>query len=201
MAVRQVLASQGLAGHSNLPDFVGDIDSLAPYRPDSDGQGSELLDKERFIERVKQGRARWDALIAQIDDKRALQPGASGEWTVKDVMAHLTWHEREMLGVLKTRVLAGSEWWNLPLEQRNQKIYEENRLLPLSKVRADAQDVFGQLLQELEALAEEDLHDPGRFDEMPSDWRPWKLLAENTYEHYADHFLSLQEWFKKTAPI
>jgi hypothetical protein len=33
------------------------------------------------------------------------------------------------------------------------------------------------------------LHDPGRFTDMPPDWLPWDLLAQNTYEHYQDHLL------------
>jgi uncharacterized damage-inducible protein DinB len=199
MAVRQLLGNQGLPGHTGLPDFVGDIDSQAPYRPDSGGQASEPLDKAHFLEKVRQARARWEALVAEIDDKRMLQPGASGDWTLKDVLAHLTWHEREMLGVLNARALTGSEWWNLPLDQRNQLIYEAHRDLPLERVRAEAQETYSRLLQALEGLAEEDLHDPGRFAEMPPEWQPWKLLAENTYEHYIDHFLSLKEWVKRIS--
>ncbi len=190
LAVRQML------GHAGLPEFVGDIDSLAPYRPEVGDLGSEPMTKEEFIRKVTQARARWDASLAQIEDNQMLQPGASGDWSVKDVIAHITWHEREMVGVLQAQVLAGSDLWNLPLEQRNRAIYEEYRDLPLESVRLEEQKVYQALLQALDGLSEEDLHDPRRFTGMPTDWRPVDMLADNTYEHYLDHLASLQDWLK-----
>ena len=192
LAVRQML------GHTGLPDFVGDIDSQAPYQPDSGGRPPEPVDKARLLANIRQARDRWEALIAPLDDARLLQSGASGEWTLKDVIAHLTWHEREMLGVLQQRALRGSELWSLPLDRRNQAIYEELRHLPLERVRRDAGQVYRQLLQAIEALSEADLHDPGRFADMPADWRPWELLASNTYQHYLDHVLVVQDWLKRS---
>lgn len=190
MAVRQML------GHAVLPDFVGNIDALAPYRPDSGAQAIEAIDKEGLIRRVKETRARWDALIAQVDEGVMLEPGASGDWSVKDIIAHITWHEREMVGALQARALVGSDLWLRPLDERNQAIYEEYLDLPLESVRAEAQEVYRALLQEMERLSDEDLHDPGRFADMPADWRPWDLLADNTYRHYQDHYVSLQDWLQ-----
>jgi hypothetical protein len=190
-AVRQLL------GHAKLPDFVGDIDSLAPYRPEQGGQPREILSKDQFINKVQAARSRWEALLAQFGDDRMLEPGASENWSVKDIIAHITWHDREMVGLLRSRALAGSDLWNLPLEERNQAIYAEIRDLPLERVRAEANEVYRQLIRELEGLADEELHDPGRFAEMPSDWRPVDILTDNTYQHYLDHFLSLQEWLKQ----
>jgi hypothetical protein len=92
-----------------------------------------------------------------------------------------------MLGVLQARALVGSPWWDLPLDQRNQAIYAENQARPLAEVRQEAAQVYEALLKAIEALEEEDLHDPARFPGMPPDWKPWELLANNTYEHYLDH--------------
>jgi hypothetical protein len=191
MAIRQML------GHTGLPDFVGNIDALAPYRPDTGHQLSEPRHKESLIQRVQEARARWDDLAGEVPESRWLEPGLSGSWSLKDVSAHLTWHEREMVELLKTRVLAGSELWLRPLDERNQAIYEENRALPLDEVRSQARQVYRELIEELEKLEEEDLHDPNRIAEMPSDWRLWDLLADNTYQHYLDHLPALQDWIAK----
>lgn len=191
MAVRQML------GHADLPDFVGDIDSLAPYRPESGERVSEPIRKKQLIAKIREARAKWDALVDQLEVGRLLQPETAGGWSVKDILAHITWHEREMVGVLQKRALVGSDLWGLPLEQRNQAIYDENRDLSLEQVRSAAREVFALLMQEVEALSEEDLHDPGRFAEMPPEWRPWQLLAENTYLHYQDHYTDVQVWLKR----
>ena len=195
VAVRQML------GHTGLPDFVGDIDSHAPYQPESGKQASEPINKEQLIGKIREARDKLDGLVAQLDDDRMLQPNVAGDWSMKDVLAHITWHEREMVQVLQARALAGSDLWLLPLGERNQAIYEKNRDLPLETVRSEAMRVFSLLLKELGALDEEDLHDPGRFAEMPREWRPWQLLAENTYQHYYDHLYDVQTWLKRTPSI
>ncbi|MDE0217922.1 MAG: hypothetical protein OXJ90_01530 [Spirochaetaceae bacterium] len=51
-----------------------------------------------------------------------LQPRAGGCWSGKDIVAHVIWYEREMVGVLKSRVLAGSDLWALPVDERNSAV-------------------------------------------------------------------------------
>jgi hypothetical protein len=181
LAVRQML------GHTGLPDFVGDIDGLAPFRGEHEQSVAPQLSKEEFMRLVSEGWAEWQALLAGVDQARLLQPGASGEWTFKDVIAHITWHEREMVGLLRGRALAGSDLWNLPLHERNQAIYEQHCDLPLERVLAEAQETHRQLLEELERLPEAFLYDAGQFAGMPAEWQPADLLADNTYLHYRDH--------------
>ena len=36
-------------------------------------------------------RARWNALLAQIDPARMEEPGVEGTWSMKELIAHLTW--------------------------------------------------------------------------------------------------------------
>ena len=148
---------------------------------------SELIDKEQFINRIRRSRKAWEKALLLLDDHTLQQPGFSGEWSGKDVIAHITWHEKEMNGLIGAHALVGSELWHLPLDQRNAAIYAENKDRSLDGVRQEARQVYAQLLKLLDTLSEEDLHDPGRFSDMPPDWQPWTLIAENTYEHYDDH--------------
>jgi len=32
---------------------------------------------------------------------------------------------------------------------------------------------------------------------MPADWRPWQVVASNTYEHYDDHAQQAEAWIAK----
>jgi uncharacterized damage-inducible protein DinB len=187
LAVRQML------GQTDLPEYVGDIDSQAPYRPEAGTQAPEWVRKAEFLDKVRAERARLHARLAQFDDRQMLQIVGSGAWTLKDILAHLTWHEREMVGLLRGRALAGSELWNLPLEQRNAAIYAEIRHQPLEQARAEAREVWEQLDRQLDTLTEEDLNDPARFSGMPADWAPWQILADNTYLHYRDHLTDIGE--------
>jgi hypothetical protein len=156
------------------------------------------LTRSSFIERVRVERARWDALLAEIGEARMEEPGVGGgDWTVKDNIAHITWHEKEMLGMLRARRLHGSELWNLPLQERNTAIFEQNRGRSLQDVLAEAREVYPELLRELEKLDDTDLTDPGRIAEMPADWTLAALLEDNTYEHYADHVAGVRAWLDR----
>jgi hypothetical protein len=143
--------------------------------------------KSELLQEIHESRARWDAALAGMEDARLVQPGFAGEWSAKDVIAHIAWHEREMIGLVQARALAGSELWDLPLHQRNDAIYRANRDRPLAEVRREAAEIYARLLDALETLSDEDLVDPGHFRGMPADWPPWQVIAGNTFEHYVDH--------------
>jgi len=156
------------------------------------------MDKIRFLDTLLAERAEWDRVLSQIDVARMVVPRVAGEWSVKDVVAHVTWFEREMVGVLTAYALVGSDLWDLPGDERNRVIFEQNRQRPLDDVLTEARQVFDQLLAAVRPLSDEDLVDPGRFRDMPADWVPWQILAGNTYEHYRDHLPALRAWLKES---
>jgi hypothetical protein len=79
------------------------------------------VSKADVLKLVRFRRGEWEEMIDAIPRERMDEP-AVGEWSIKDIVAHLNWYDREMVGVLQARKLAGSEWWSLPLEERNRRI-------------------------------------------------------------------------------
>jgi uncharacterized damage-inducible protein DinB len=152
--------------------------------------------KTEFLERIRQSRAKLDARLKSIDSSLMTRPGVSGDWSVKDILAHITWHEREMINVIQMQALVGSDLWNLPLDQRNAAIFTENKDKALKDVLQEFSAVFQAMMDAMETLTDDDLHDADRFAQMPSEWKPWELFASNTYEHYHDHLADLQAWLK-----
>ena len=153
------------------------------------------MTKAEFFETLYAERAKWDSLLAKIDEARMVEPAIDG-WSVKDIIAHIVWHEREMVEVLQARALVGSEFWNLPLDKRNAAIFEENRQRSLADVRVEAQQVYTRFVEALQILTDEELNDASRFADMPAEWAPWELIASNCYEHYRDHIRDIQVWLK-----
>ena len=152
----------------------------------------------KFLDSLRSGRAEWEALLAQIGADRMTQPGVEGDWSIKDIIAHVTWHEREMVGVLRARALIGSELWNLPTDERNAAIFEQNKDRALDDVLQESRQMFPQLLELAAGLSDEELNDPRRFSEMPEEWTPWELVAGNSYTHYPDHIASIRAWLDRT---
>jgi len=66
--------------------------------------------------------------------------------SVKDILAHIAWFEREMIGLLHQRTLAGSDLWNLPSDERNAVIFQLNRRRSLQDIRQEAEAVFNNYL-------------------------------------------------------
>ena len=155
------------------------------------------MDKTQFMKSLKETRAEWEALLTQIGETRMEQSGATGKWSVKDVIAHITWGEREMVPVMRSHVLAGSELWELSDYERNEIVYQRNRDRSLQEIMRAEQQAYAHLLEAVQTLNDEDLNDPRRYRHMPQDWIPWQLYAGNSFDHYQDHMASLREWLAR----
>lgn len=152
------------------------------------------MDKATFMKMLQETRAQWEELLAQIGEERMLQPGATGQWSVKDVIAHMMWGEREIALVMHTHMVAGSELWTLPDDELNEIVYQQNRDRPLHEIRSEERQAYADLLAAAQTLSDEDLNDPHRFQKMPEDWVPWRLFAGDSFKHYQDHMPALRTW-------
>ena len=153
--------------------------------------------KEEFMREFYAARSEWDAMLAEVGTGRMLEPGVTDEgWTVKDVIAHNTWNEREVVEMLRTHSMntPGVDLWRLTQDERNRAIYEMYRDRPLSEVLADGRQVTEELERLLERASEDDLNDASRFDGMPEDWIPWDIIAGCTFRHYPEHVSDVNRW-------
>jgi uncharacterized damage-inducible protein DinB len=155
------------------------------------------MDKATFEKTLAETRAAWEALLAQIDEEQMQKPGAAGQWSVKDVIAHVASGESEIVPVLRTHVLAGSVW-NLSDDERNEIEYQQNKDRPLHDIVNEEGQAYTALLEVVQQLSDEDLNDPHCFKTMPLEWRPWQLIAGDSFTHYEDHMPSLRDWLAKT---
>src|SRR5262249_15587055 len=86
-----------------------------------------LMNKSEFLDTLQTVRAQWEELLAEVGKARMQEPGVAGEWSVKDIIAHVTWPEREMAAILQARSLvAGSELWDLPQDELNAVVVAQN---------------------------------------------------------------------------
>jgi hypothetical protein len=163
------------------------------------------MNKLEFLQNLQTSRAEWDALIAEAQSlgEDAMLARAEGDaWSLKDFIAHNIWYEREILRLLTTRNLSfgpSDELWATRNDERNKVLYDMYRDLPLSTVLAEEKQLYKDLLIEIRKLKDEDFNDPRRFNDMPIDWIPWRILAENSYEHYASHIDDVKHLLKSLA--
>src|SRR5438132_11775279 len=102
------------------------------------------MDREAFFGQLASERRNWDEIVGRVPRERMTEPMVPGGWSVKDVVAHVTWSEREMIGVLRQRALVGSPLWGLDQDSRNAIVFAENRDRGLEDVLADERQGYGE---------------------------------------------------------
>jgi hypothetical protein len=157
------------------------------------------MNKAAFMTQLHAARAEWDTAWAAIDPARMEEPGRFGDWTLKDLLAHVSWYEREITNTLTTHVLAGSEWWQHSDDPRNALIYASYAATPLATVRAEARVSYVALLAALKPLVDADFTDASRYAGMPAEWVPAEMFAGNCYEHYRAHLPTLRAARNRTS--
>jgi hypothetical protein len=164
----------------------------------------QLMTGERLAGILRTERARWNALLAQVGPDRLDVPGVEGMWSVKEIVAHLSWYEGRVIEgarqVLSTGTFTRSQegWAALPMDERNARMAEAARARPAEQVLAEAEATFGQLLALIQQAPTDILNDPKRLS-LPDDLVPWMAVANNSYAHYREHEAAIVAWLAREA--
>ncbi len=149
------------------------------------------MTKTDFLLNLQNGRRQWHQIWRGIDLFGTSSPRRPGEMSLRDILYHVAWYEREMVNMMKLRSFDGSPWWDLPVEERNAFIKTEGFTISLLQAWRVEEQAFTDLLAQLQTLGGEELDDAGCFKGMPADAKPWEVIASNTYQHYIEHFPSI----------
>jgi DinB superfamily len=139
--------------------------------------------------------AAWTSFTASFDgllDARMLEPGVTGDWSVKDVLAHVTIWEEEALKYLPLIAEGGRppKYATLGgIDSFNTQMVERRRSLTLAEVRRQLEETHRRL-RDYVAAAPEDLLTP--------DTRFRRRLRFDTYSHYPEHAEAIREWRERS---
>jgi DinB superfamily len=187
----------GLAGLLSFghvtPAIAAELARLAGGRPMTSARLAGILRSER---------GKWNDVLAEVGMERMEIPGVVGEWSVKQLVSHLSWYERAVVEGAR-QVFASGKFSRrrregLSLDEQNVKIAESSRARPIGDVLAEADEVFGQLLAVVEACPETILNDPTVLG-LPDDIVPWMGIANNSYAHYRQHEEELRAWLARNS--
>jgi hypothetical protein len=156
----------------------------------------EMMKKHTFLELIRLTHDQLETALKELTLQQWETPGSSEGWGIKEIVAHITWYEAEMIKVLETRSLHGSDWWDLPLDKRNELIHQSYLTKTPRSVIDGENETYRKMMDLLELLSEDDLNDPGAFAGMPAEWKPWSVIASNTNEHYPEHIRQIKVCLK-----
>ncbi|MDQ2806962.1 MAG: ClbS/DfsB family four-helix bundle protein [Chloroflexota bacterium] len=170
-------------------------------------------DTTELMRAMSDAHIEWLGLLAQAGPDRLDEPGADGDWTLKDITAHLCVYEWWTATQLEafTRGERGTVAVppgpaSLPpgsdtpdMEARNALIYAHNRARPAVEVLAESDQAFGALMAAVATFPATALTDP-HCAEWTAGETPLAVVAGNSYEHYGNHIPAVRAWLGPVEP-
>jgi uncharacterized protein (TIGR03083 family) len=154
----------------------------------------------QLLGELRAARAEWDALMAEVGEERMTEPGATGAWSVKDVIAHLAgyarWYANAAEAQLRGELPPPDGTEGMDFEQRNQEYHRRAQHLPLAEVLEESRQVHQRLLAAVEAHTEEFLTQSQHFDGMPEPVEVWRMLQGDVYDHSREHAQVIRAWLE-----
>lgn len=131
---------------------------------------------------------------AGLSNAELVEPGVSGAWSVRDIIAHVTWWEEEALKHLPL-IMAGGKPPRYSvtyggIDAFNAKMTAERKGLLLVEVLRHQEDVHRRLVAFIEQAPDNQLESETRFR---------RRLRLDTYGHYPKHERAIRQWREKRA--
>ena len=124
------------------------------------------MDKQQLLKKIEKS---WSALKESFDgltDEQMTEPGEMGNWSVKDILAHVTTWEEESLKYLPVIVSGGTPPRYVQyggINGFNEKMSEQKRGLALADVLGQLDDTHRRLVDYLQSVPEEQITRETRF--------------------------------------
>lgn len=166
------------------------------------------MKKAELLDWLQEEYRQWEAFLDQIGPARMEQPGVNGDWSMKDIVAHLTGWQPRLINSLQAAARGEPEPpppWPMHLQTEdeiNAWIYETHRGRSVREVLVESRQVFQQLLAVIEGLPEdvriEQLHEGERVFHLV--WLGGQRfpVGEFFYHFHDDHEPDIRAWLART---
>lgn len=149
---------------------------------------------QRVLRRLDQAWAAFRQSYAGLSDAELSEPRAVGEWSVKDIVAHVTTWEAEALQYLPLIAEGGrpprySRYGGI--DAFNAQTTERKRGLSIQEVLRDLDDTHRRLVDLVQRAPTALLEGSTRFR---------RRLRLDTYGHYPQHARAIRRWREQRRP-
>jgi uncharacterized protein (TIGR03083 family) len=160
----------------------------------------KFMDKAAIQEAMRTRHGELEETLRLVSEEQMLEPAFEGGWSVKDILAHVSWWERRTAG----RIGAWRRGEEVPklggnIDKINARVYEENRQRPLAEVIEDFHRSFKEIMEQLDALSDEELRDKSLKDSEGFAWTYGRairdFIREDGYYHYSEHSRQIRRHF------
>lgn len=147
------------------------------------------MDRRHLLERLDAAWEAFKASYAGLSDSQLLEPGVTGAWSVREILAHVTTWEEEALKYLPL-ILEGGKPPRYSvsyggIDAFNARMTEQKRGLSLAEVLRELVDTHQRLISLIQSVPE---------DQFTRETRFRRRLRLDTYSHYPQHAEAIRKW-------
>jgi hypothetical protein len=152
------------------------------------------MDRQKLLQQLDKAWAIFKESYAGLSDSQLTEPGVTGSWSVKDIIAHVTWWEDEALKHLPLIITGGrpprysTKYGGI--DAFNAQMTEQKRGLSLSDVLRQLEETHHRLIAYVHSVPEEQFTRETRFR---------RRLRLDTYSHYPKHAQVIRAWRERSA--
>ena|SRR5256886_7131973 len=151
------------------------------------------MEKQRLLKQLEKAWTAIEESYAGLSDSQLTEPGVMDNWSVKDILAHVTTWEEEALKYLPL-ILAGGKppryIQSGGIDAFNAQMAEQKRGLALSDVQRQLDETHRRLLDYIRSVPEEHFARETRFRHR---------LRLDTYSHYPKHAKAIRQWRERSV--
>ena len=157
-----------------------------------------MMTKDDVMEALEDQRENLLDAIEGLSDEQMVEPGVTGNWSVKDILYHLSLWEADLVKRLwqfsqneKPTYLAHNE---AEMHALNEAWFRQGLGRPLERVLDDLAAVRKQTVRRVASLPDRDFEAPPAWLKKPSlgEW-----IGEDSFKHEAEHAEQIREWRKQ----
>jgi hypothetical protein len=146
------------------------------------------MNKQQLLKRLEKSWAALEESYNGLSDSQMTESGVLDNWSVKDILAHVTTWEEESLKYLPLIVAGGrppryTQYGGI--DAFNAQMTEQKRDLALSDVMRQLDEIHHRLIDYIQSVPEEHFTRETRFR---------RRLRLDSYSHYPEHARAIRDW-------
>jgi len=147
------------------------------------------VDRRQLLRRLDAAWGAFEASYAGLSDAQLMKPGVTGDWSVRDILAHVSTWEEEALTHLPLILEGGTPpRYSVRyggIDAFNARMTEQKASLSLAAVRRQLDETHRRLIDVVQRAPEDQLSRETRFR---------RRLRLDTYSHYPQHAEAIRQW-------
>jgi hypothetical protein len=155
---------------------------------------SEKFTRTGLLTSIREERRLLESTLVSLSEPQMLIAGVEGQWSIKDILAHISAWERRMISWTGILEAGGKPIVPLPwdVDCMNAESAAQDKDKPLAVVKEEFQQSYLDSLKLVESLDEARLRIKHE-DTWPMDFL-WIGIASNMNWHYKEHREHIENW-------